>query len=219
MRLFHALRSHVAEFLDIRPASELPADARAYADQVVGHMIDALSWDHADLDLTRGSRRNWRGVRRRRRVGRQRLDPRAVWLELQEVPNGRWWILDGVPVHYHIDEKCCNYHDRATCITRVTTALFRTILARRPPPPCTIKWTKLGPCTDWVFIGCAIHGLLPRIYKRAFGKLSATMTSSSMLKVSVEWPLMTCMWATGVSDDEFREWTGVLEKARSLLGI
>ena len=53
----------------------------------------------------------------------------------------------------------------------MAAAIRNTLLIRMPDIPSQGKWTTVGPCLDFVFIGVAVHGALEHICAHAFQKL------------------------------------------------
>ena len=103
--------------------------------------------------------------------------------ELLELLNGKWNIDDGIPVHHCINAECCKQYNKDYCAWKITRALFRTVFSKRPPSPASIKWTKFGPCSDWVFCANSINGILRRIFELAFKAMSDKMCSRSTLSL------------------------------------
>ena len=174
MRLLQTVKKYVAENLAPLDIGEPPAGATEYSEMVAQHMIDAEQWDKADVDTKR--RKNLRNKTRAIKKYEEN------WRMLPKLLNGKWWVK-GKLVHICKNQACCKNRNRDLCVRKVTQCLLRTIFVRRPPSPASIKWTKFGPCTDFIFAGCACHNLLPEVYRLAFDKLSAKMVSQSVLTI------------------------------------
>ena len=50
----------------------------------------------------------------------------------------------------------------------VSWAVRELHLARLPTIPVASRWTKPGPCIDWLSVGTQSHGLLPELFDKAF---------------------------------------------------
>ena len=67
----------------------------------------------------------------------------------------------------------------------VTSALVKVALARRPKPPISNKWTKLGPATDWFVITFAFSLLEPLVSPGgAFAKFKFESESGSTATIA-----------------------------------
>ncbi|CAE8677877.1 unnamed protein product [Polarella glacialis] len=56
--------------------------------------------------------------------------------------------------------------------SKMTDSAKRFVLNRMPPVPSPSKWTKGGPCIDFLIASWIPRGLLPACHQLAFGKLA-----------------------------------------------
>ena len=88
--------------------------------------------------------------------------------EFFRVFNGRLWLQDRIE-HFCSGPKCCE--SRKHTVDRMVAGILSVLLRHLPCVTSASKWTKLGPCVDFMIMG-SVHGLLLHLWKSAFHKLS-----------------------------------------------
>jgi hypothetical protein len=74
-------------------------------------------------------------------------------------------------VRHHVTAATSILSEKQLRVKMVDSAK-RFVLSRMPPVPSPSKWTKGGPCVDFLIASWIPHGLLPACHQLAFGKLA-----------------------------------------------
>ncbi len=78
--------------------------------------------------------------------------------------------------HYCANESCCSGYDLVVTQRRMSEAIVGFFFCSLPTIPSPSKWTKTGPCLDWV-LGCLwVHSALPQIMDEAFSRAFVSST-------------------------------------------
>ena len=168
---FHASLDLVIDTRLVLRIGPPPADAAAYADEVIDYMVS---------NYTPASGKTPK-KKRGKRTKQKAVDPalakdayHQLWKALARDLNGRWFDSGSDPnafgplPHYCENVQCCNGYDLDVCRAKVKRSLRKACYRSRPRSPNEIKWNNLGPCLDWVLSGCCVGSTVNDALGNAF---------------------------------------------------
>ena len=170
LRLLQAVEAQVKQVLVMIP-DPCSSDQKLFANEAMHYSVSNYKRfediDRDDSTLSAGKRRVGpegesgsdgdasTSTRRQRRI----VAWQAAWQNLTRVLNGDW-SKKGQLQHYCTSRRCCNNYDLDVCARKISCAITKVLLARRPTCPVANKWTKLGPALDFYVMHYACHNFL-----------------------------------------------------------
>ena len=186
MRLHHATLPVVSAKLLLLPGPAEPnLESRRHMAEVMQYILANSGHDHESSDNVIGMGR----AHAERSESLHALDPETLMndpsvcrrlaararggqlllaiLDFMALSHGPLWrpeIVHGCNI------ACCKDVSTAEAIASV---IRRLLLRHVPTVPVASRWTKIGPCLDFIVGGFLCHGLLPALFDKAFSSFSA----------------------------------------------